>query len=129
MNEGMQAFQRRYIRDVMAINEVNRQVGSIVRYLDTYEVPHEPDQNFLDCEPVTRELVEEVISSVKAYNSRLVNDFNVAQEFRNQLEHEQEMESVLEKSQQFLGSQGTRMSLFKMFCLFKLSTVVLFFSS
>lgn len=38
LNEGMQTFQRRYIRDIITINDVSRLLEGIERYLDSYEV-------------------------------------------------------------------------------------------
>lgn len=71
------------------------------------QVPYEADKNYLDCESVSKESIDGVLRSVKEYHGRLLNDFHVAQEFRSQLQQEQELENVLDKSRQYLGQQGT----------------------
>lgn len=65
-------------------------VDAIRSFLDTYDVPHAEDTNFIDCPPVTPTLIESTCATVRQYYGRLVNDFTVAKELKEQLTTEQE---------------------------------------
>lgn len=86
----MQAFQRRYIRSITTINDVKRLTAAIVDFLDTYDVPHKEDRNYIDSTPITPAILDRTCIAIRELHQRLTNDFTVAKEVKDQLSGEQE---------------------------------------
>uniref|UniRef100_A0A6A7G341 V-type proton ATPase subunit a n=1 Tax=Hirondellea gigas TaxID=1518452 RepID=A0A6A7G341_9CRUS len=106
LNEDLQSFDRRYMRDIVRINDIERQVKIIEGYLDSHDVEYD---SFLSEDDIKRspdrDIVTELEKNIGQVFKGLSGDIRVEEELSKDLRTAEDFEYVLRQTDQFLGHQ------------------------
>lgn len=108
LNEGMQSFTRRYMKEIVRISDLERKVRLIAGHLDSHDVAWDSHLMPSDAQNIRDDgdALEALENEIGEVYRQLSNDINAEDELKRQLERSQDMELVLTQVERIMEQKN-----------------------